>query len=119
MTTQPQHEIVGVLAGLATSDMDRGIDWLTMVLGREPTARPMPILADWALGAAGTLQLVHDAERAGGSMVTLQVADLAAVAERLADRGLEFPYDETTSQRVKFAQLTDPDGNSVTLVEAK
>lgn len=77
----------------------------------------MPILADWVLGEAGTLQLVHDAERAGGSMLTLQVADLAVVGKRLAGEGIALPYDDTTSQRVKDAQLQDPDGNSVTLVE--
>lgn len=115
-STDPQ--IQGVLAGLATSDMERPVRWLGTVLGRPPTARPMEILADWSLGDAGTIQLVLDPERAGGSIVTLHVADIAATRDRLAADDITLEVDDTSSERVKFGVLRDPDANSVTVVEA-
>lgn len=119
MTESTSGTVRGVLAGLATSDMDSGIAWLSLVLGQEPSARPMEILADWYLRPAGTIQLVLDPQRAGGSIVTLQVDDIDAVRSRLVDAGLAFDYDTTTSARVSFGTLQDPDGNSVTIIEAK
>lgn len=111
--------VLGVLAGLPTSDIDRGIAWLSVVLGEEPNARPMPVLADWYLGPAGTVQLVLDPDRAGGGLLTLQVDDITAVAGRLRAAGIAFEVDATSSERVAFGTATDPDGNAVTLVEAK
>lgn len=108
-----------ILAALAVSDLEISIEWLSKVLGQRESARPMDGLAEWYLGAAGTLQLALDADRAGGGMVTLVVTDIAATRDRLADVGIRLEYDETTSEEVKFAQLLDPDGNSVTVAEAK
>ncbi|AYY13282.1 VOC family protein [Actinobacteria bacterium YIM 96077] len=76
-------------------------------------------LADWYLGPAGTIQLIYDRERAGGSMVTLHVPDIAATQRRLAAAGIDLQYDETTSDKVTFGTVLDPDGNSVTFVEQK
>lgn len=75
-------------------------------------------LADWHLPPHGTLQLVRDPDRAGGSVITLQVPDIAATQAELAERGLDLQYDDNSSTKVKFGQLTDPDGNSITIVEA-
>lgn len=110
-------EVSNVLAGLAVRDMTTAIDWTTRLLGRGPDARPMDGLADWHLPPSGVLQLVLDPGRAGGSVVTLHVRDIASAQAALAERGIDLPYDDTTSTKVKFGQVEDPDGNSVTLVE--
>lgn len=112
-------EIQNVLAGLAVSDMDASVAWMTEVVGRGPDATPMEGLTDWYLGEAGTVQLVADATRAGGSMITLVVTSIEDTATRLGSQGITLDYDDTTSDKVRFGTLTDPDGNSVTIVETK
>lgn len=112
-------EIQNVLAGLAVRDMDASVAWMTHVIGRAPDATPMEGLTDWYLGDAGTVQLVADAERAGGSMMTIVVTSIEDTASRLGSEGIVLDYDDTTSDKVRFGTLTDPDGNSVTVVETK
>jgi hypothetical protein len=111
-------QVSNVLAGLAVRNMEAAIEWTTRLLGRGPDARPMDGLADWHLPPSGTLQLVLDPARAGGSIVTLHVSDIASAQAALADRGIDMQYDDTTSSKVKFGQVEDADGNSVTLVES-
>ncbi|MGH9214299.1 MAG: VOC family protein [Acidimicrobiales bacterium] len=110
-------KVTSALAGLAVSDIATSVEWATRLLGRPADSRPMDTLVEWSFGPHGTLQLVLDPERAGGSLVTLQVADIAAAGRGLADRGIAFSYDDTTSTKVKFGQVNDPDGNAITLVE--
>lgn len=51
-------------------------------------------------------------------MVALQVPDLAEAQQLLARHDVTLDFDDTTSSKVKFGQLTDPDGNSITLIES-
>jgi predicted enzyme related to lactoylglutathione lyase len=112
-------QITNVLAGVAVSDLPRAKRWYEVALGRPVDAEPMPGLAEWR-SPGGTLQLVVDRERAGGSLVTLWVPDARQALADLAERGgPTVELDDTTSERVKFAQLTDPDGNGITLVEVR
>ena len=111
-------DVSNVLSGLAVRDVDAASEWMARLIGRPADARPMDGLADWHLTPHGTLQLVLDPDRAGGSMVTLHVPDIAAARTGLAERGLDLHYDDSTSTKVKFGQLFDPDGNSITIVEA-
>lgn len=110
--------ISNVLSGLAVRDMGAASEWMARLIGRPADARPMAGLADWHLPPHGTVQLVLDADRAGGSVITLHVPDIADVQAELAERGIDLRYDDTTSTKVKFGQLVDPDGNSITIVEA-
>ena len=111
-------DVTNVLCGLAVRDMEPACEWMARLIGRPADARPMDGLADWHLPPHGTLQLVLDPDRAGGSVITLHVPDIAAAQAALAERGLELRYDDTTSTKVRFGQLVDPDGNSITLIEA-
>jgi hypothetical protein len=107
-----------VLAGLAVSDLERSVQWFTRFLGRGPDERPMPPLVDWNLDAEHKLQLFHDPDRAGGSMVTLNVSDIEAAKANLAARGVELRIDDS-SDKVRFGQVQDVDGNSVTIVQPR
>lgn len=60
-----------------------------------------------------------DPERAGGGLVTINVSDAGAVASALADNGIELDVDDTTSDKVLFGTVVDPDGNAVTIVEPR
>ena len=111
-------KINNVLAGVAIADMETAVAWYEQLLGQPPTARPMPILAEWHF-EAGHLQLVHDPERAGASLLTLDVNHLEDIVAQIADSGLvprALPI--TQGDTVRFAQIIDPDGNTITLVES-
>ena len=53
-------------------------------------------------------------------MLTLAVDDLPAHVDDVRERSVEVePIDDTTSDKVLFVTVTDPDGNAVTLVEQR
>lgn len=112
-------EITGVLTALAVSDTDAATAWYTTLFDHDFDERPMPGLVEWHL-PAGTVQLVEDPLRAGGSLMTLQVTDARRCLDELAARGgPAVEPDSVTSDRVLFATLEDPDGNAVTVVEVR
>lgn len=115
---------LSVFAVVPVSDLESSIGWYTRLIGREPDSRPMDGLADYFLAGDrdpdhGTLQLVVDAKRAGGGLVTISVADARAVAGALAGNGIELSIDDTTSDKVLFGTVLDPDGNAVNIVEPR
>jgi predicted enzyme related to lactoylglutathione lyase len=112
-------QITNVLAGVAVRDLDQAKRWYEAFFGRPADAEPMAGLAEWHT-PGGVLQLVLDEQRAGGSLVTVWVPDAASALAGLASRGgPEVELDETTSDKVLFVSLADPDGNSVTVVEVR
>ncbi len=92
-----------VFAVVAVRDLRAAEAWYAELFGAGPDARPMDGLLEWHFGAAGDLQLVQDAERAGGSLLTLQADDVGSV-------------EDQTSAGEGFRTVQDPDGNAITLV---
>lgn len=111
-------DVTGVLAGVPVRDMDVAVGWYTALFGRRPDARPMPSLADWTVGGGATVQVVHDPARAGGGLLTLQVDDLDDICSVLMRRGVELARHEG-SDLVRIGSISDPDGNGLTLIEAR
>ena len=109
-----------VLAALAVSDVDAALSWYERLLGRPADALPMDGLAEWHYPQSGVIQVVEDADRAGRSLLTLGVDDLKQQLDMLQERGLDpGAMDDTTSDKVMFATVTDPEGNAITLVEQR
>lgn len=115
--TDPMLPVSAVHAAVPSSDMARSEAFYEALIGRPVDERPMPVLAQWRWGDI-VLQLVEDAERAGGGLVTVIVTDMSAALLGLRDRGLTVDAAEG-SVVAQVAVLTDPDGNQVTLVEAR
>jgi predicted enzyme related to lactoylglutathione lyase len=112
-------QITNVLAGVAVSDLDRAKRWYEMLFGRPVDTEPMGGLAEWHT-PGGVVQVVLDAQRAGGSLVTIWVPDARNALADLASRGgPEVQLNDTTSDKVLFASLTDPDGNRITVVQVR
>jgi catechol 2,3-dioxygenase-like lactoylglutathione lyase family enzyme len=109
-----------VLAGVAVADHDSAVGWYEKLLGRPPDATPMPGLAEWHFAETGSIQVIQDAEHAGGALLTVGVDDLREQVAAIEGRGLApGPIDDTTSDKVQFTTVTDPDGNTITLVEER
>jgi predicted enzyme related to lactoylglutathione lyase len=109
-----------VLAGVAVADVEAALPWYERLFGRPADERPMEGLAEWHVRSGGVVQLVANAERAGKSMLTLDVEELNNELGAMRDRGLDAgPLDDTTSDKVLIATTTDPEGNAITLVEQR
>jgi predicted enzyme related to lactoylglutathione lyase len=109
-----------VLAGLAVADVDSAVRWYERLFGRPADALPMNGLAEWHFPRGGVIQVVQDADRAGRSLLTLGVDDLREELGSMTERGLDpGTMDDTTSDKVLFATVKDPEGNAITLVEQR
>jgi len=104
-----------VYSVIAVSDLDRARGFYTKLFGRDPDAAPMDGLHEWHMPAAG-VQLLHDADRAGRSMVTLVVDSMVTVRALLSERGLTLG-ETSAGAFLKVAQIDDPDGNRITFAE--
>ncbi|MBK0417458.1 VOC family protein [Leucobacter sp. CSA1] len=104
-----------MLANCTVTDLDRAEQWYARLFERGPDARPMPGLIEWHLDRAFGLQVWSEPDRAGGSTVVLDVADLDAAAERAARAGIRHEGPRPGGGRRRILQLADPDGNRVVL----
>lgn len=109
-----------VLAGVAVADVDAAVPWYERLFGRPPDALPMEGLAEWHIPAGGVVQLVASADRAGRSLLTLDLDDLKRELAAMRERGFDAgALDDTTSDKVLIATTTDPEGNEITLVQQR
>ena len=108
--------ITHVLAVALVSDLDRATQWYERLLGRPADARPMESLADWHLTDGGWLQVFVDPQRAGGVAVNLAVDDFDETRQTLQERGFDTSGASETLTGVHLLPLTDPDGNTVTVI---
>jgi predicted enzyme related to lactoylglutathione lyase len=106
-----------LFAGTPVGDFEAAVAWYTSLFGR---AADVPVAEDevmWQFTDTAFLYLVRDPERAGGSLLTLAVADLDAAVDDAADRGVTGAAVERVGSAGRRAVYTDPDGNRVALVE--
>jgi predicted enzyme related to lactoylglutathione lyase len=109
-----------VLAGVAVADVDAVRPWYERLFGRPPDALPMEGLVEWHIPAGGVVQLVASPNRAGRSLLTLDLDDLEHELAAMRARGLDAgALDDTTSTKVLIAATTDPEGNEITLVQQR
>jgi len=109
-------EITHLIAGVAVSDLDAGIDWYTRFFGRAPDMRAGEEIL-WDVDEHATLFIEPNAAQAGAGRITLIAAGLDALLERLASQGIEHEPVETYSNGVRHAKVPDPDGNALAFAE--
>jgi catechol 2,3-dioxygenase-like lactoylglutathione lyase family enzyme len=105
-----------VLAVVPVSDIERSRRWYEALVGRPEDNHPMETLVEWRITEAGWVQVFHDPDRAGSTLLNFAVDDLDAQAAELAARGLELDETQTANKGVRTASITDPDGNKITFV---
>ncbi len=108
--------ITHLIAGLPVSDLDASIDWYTRFFDRPADLRVGDEVL-WDIDEHATLFIEPNAEQAGAGRITLAVAGLDALLERLAAQGIEHEPIETYSNGVRHVSIPDPDGNRVAFVE--
>ena len=103
-----------IYTALLTANLAAAEGWYTKLLGRGPDNRPMDTLVQWELFDQAGLALSTDGEIAGKGMMFLYVDDVAAERRRLQDLGIVLG-DDIEGDYSTLAQVSDPDGNLVTL----
>jgi len=106
--------ITNALAGIAVDNIADALDFYEGLFGRPADARPMADHAEWKLPGGGWVQVHADADRAGASVLTLVVDDLAEELGRLSLHGLN-PVSKAMGDFFKTAKFRDGDGNTITL----
>jgi catechol 2,3-dioxygenase-like lactoylglutathione lyase family enzyme len=97
-----------------TQDIAAAEAWYTKLLGRGPDNRPMPTLVQWELSDQAGFGISSDTAIAGNGVAFLVVDDVAAERERLRNLGISVG-DDIEGDYSTLAQVTDPDGNRLTL----
>jgi catechol 2,3-dioxygenase-like lactoylglutathione lyase family enzyme len=108
--------ITHLFAGIPVSDLDAGIDWYTRFFERPPDFRAGEEML-WEIDEHATLFIEPNPARAGGGRITLGVAGLDALLERLAAQRIEHEPIETYSNGVRHVNVPDPDGNTIAFAE--
>lgn len=107
--------INNALASLAVKDLEAAIKWYEGIFGRPPL-RPMPAVAEWFFAGGGGLQIYKLPERAGSGSCTLATTSVDEVVAQLAKLNID-SSQRTSSDRVRTAMITDPDGNHLAFAE--
>ena len=108
--------ITALFAGVPVSNLDVSIDWYTRFFGRPPDMRAGDEIL-WDIDEHATLFIEPDAAHAGAGRITLAVAGLDALLERLAAANIEHEPIETYSNGVRHVKIPDPDGNAIAFAE--
>jgi catechol 2,3-dioxygenase-like lactoylglutathione lyase family enzyme len=111
-----ESEITDLFAGVPVSDLDIGIDWYTRFFGRPPDMRVGEEML-WQIDEHAWLFIEPNAAQAGAGRITLAVAGLDALLERLAAQDIEHEAIETYSNGVRHVNVPDPDGNAIAFAE--
>ncbi|MFJ4037089.1 VOC family protein [Microbacterium sp. NPDC090007] len=124
MTTWPA---LTVFAALPVRDVGAAEGFYAQLFGRAPDGKPSTGIVEWYLvdpdlPEKGTLQIREDSERAGGGLATINVGDMKAASDAAAQLGLDFevrvlPIQAEAVEAVSVAEILDPDGNSLTVVQ--
>ena len=108
--------ITDLFAGVPVSDLDASIEWYSRVFGRPPDMRAGDEIL-WDIDEHATLFIEPNAAQAGAGRITLAVAGLDALLERLASQGIKHEPIETYSNGVRHVNVPDPDGNAIAFAE--
>jgi catechol 2,3-dioxygenase-like lactoylglutathione lyase family enzyme len=108
--------ITDLYAGVPITDLDASIDWYTRLFGRPPDMRAGNEIL-WDIDEHATVFIEPDAAHAGAGRITLGVAGLDALLERLAAQGIDYEPIETYSNGVRHTKVPDPDGNAIAFAE--
>lgn len=112
-------EIDVLFAGVAVDDFEAARRWYRDLFGRDPDVVAHDTEVMWRATGPGWVYVLRDPDRAGHGLTTLAVPRLDQAVAELAARGLDAGPIEPVGDAGRKAILTDPDGNSVSLIEVR
>ena len=111
-----QGSITHLFAGVPVTDLDASLDWYTRLFGRAPDRRVGDELL-WQIDERAWIFIEPNPSQAGAGRITLAVAGLEALLERLAADQIAYEPVETYSNGVRHVKIPDPDGNAIAFAE--
>ena len=114
--TSEMSAITSLYAGIPVTDLDASIEWYTRFFGRGPDMRAGDEIP-WDVDEHATLFIEPNPKHAGAGRITLGVAGLDALLERLVAEGIAHEPIETYSNGVRHTNVPDPDGNAIAFAE--
>jgi len=104
------------LAVLPVTDVETSRRWYTTLFDRAEDNNPMESLIEWQVLPGAWLQVFEDATRAGSGLFNVAVDDLDGYLAELRRRGLAPGEITVAGKGVRLSALTDPDGNTITVI---
>ena len=105
-----------LLAVVPVSDMNTAMPWYELLVGRPPDNHPMETLVEWRITDRAWIQVFHDPERAGSTLLNFAVDDLDRQVAEVTDRGLSLGDIHLANKGVRLCTVIDPDGNRITFI---
>src|ERR1019366_7482915 len=87
-----------LVAVVPVSDMNTAMPWYELLVGRPPDNHPMETLVEWRITDTGWIQVFHDPERAGSTLLNFAVDDLDRQVAEVTDRGLSLGDIQSANQ---------------------
>jgi hypothetical protein len=109
--------ITEVFAGIPVDDFEAASAWYRIFVNRKPDMVPKEGEVAWRIAGNGWIYVVADDARAGSTIVTLLVDDLAAHVGSLAARGIAPVSVDTAPGLFRSATFEDPAGNTITVAQ--
>ncbi|WP_410876828.1 VOC family protein [Nocardia sp. A7] len=114
-------DINSLFFGLAVTDFVAADSWYSRLFGRAADFVVTPgVEAMWQLSDTAFVYIVVDPEHAGQALVNIAVSDLNAVTADVVSRGVDpgpFILVGPDGAAGRKAPFTDPDGNSIFIIE--
>src|SRR6516162_6719442 len=106
-----------LFAGVPAADFAAALRWYEQLFGRAADVVAHDREVMWRVADGGWLYVVEDAARAGRGLVTISVPDLDAAVREAIGRGVDVETAHSVGEAGRKAVMTDPDGNTVALIE--
>lgn len=112
-----------VLATVAVSDFATSSAWYARLFGRGPDHSPNASCVEWQIAKCTRIQvlpmsdLLDQQRRSGGASVGIMVSNLDEVLIDLHGRQID-AAPQAATHFLRFAPVSDPDGNLVNFVES-
>lgn len=108
-----------IFLSINAADFAAQSDWWTSFIGRRWNREPMPSCHEWLLTSDVFFQVLDSAKDHGAATVTLHVPDLDLEIARLAEAGIDVPDPVKVEgfKTLRYAEFSDPEGNTVGLLD--
>ncbi len=106
-----------LFAGVPVGTFRDAAEWYGRLFGRDPDVVVHDREVMWRVAGTGWLYVLEDPPRAGQTLVTIAVSDLDATVTELSARGIDTGPVEKVGDAGRRATATDPEGNSIALIQ--
>jgi predicted enzyme related to lactoylglutathione lyase len=107
-----------LFAGVAVAKFPEAVEWYGRLFGRPAdvvVVENQEVM--WRVAGTGWLYVVRDRPRSGQGLVAISVSDLDEAMTDLGARGVGIGRVESVGDGGRKATTTDPDGNTVALIQ--